>query len=574
MVTYYLRDEVEHGVSDDFTTDQGKRTVAGRHTRTPRWSRLLLVAALLLGAAQACVGDIGDAPPAPVAEIQLEPASLARLTSAQYLNVVSDLFAGNLPTVTLQADTNPYLFYSIGATTTPLSELGVQQVEEAADAITLAVFGDSQRRAALVGCEPQTPGDSCVSSFIDDFGRRAFRRPLTATEHVRWLSVATKLADGDAWLGLRLAVAGMLQSPNMLYRVELGHPDPQAPGRLRFNGYEMASRLSFVLWNTAPDDTLLDAAAAGELDTREGVRTHARRLLEHPRARAAVQDFFGQYLDLQRLHGLTRDPASYPTFTPTMVASMRTEVRLLVDDFVYRRQADIREIFSTRRTFVNSDLAALYELDVEAASALAFVPVELPADGPRAGLLTLGAFLAMNAHETETSPTLRGKYVRERVLCQSVPAPPGNVNLDLSGTNGQPTSLRERLEEHRSNPQCYSCHQFTDPPGFLFENFDSVGAYRTTENGFAIDATGDLDGFKLNNARDLAARLRDDKRVGRCIVQQLYRHAQGRLNTQGEQSSLDQLHALFEASGFKFQQLLIELVSHDSFRYVAPQEAP
>ena len=536
--------------------------------------------ALLGAAVQACVGDIGDNTftPEPALEVQLEPTKLARLTSAQYVNVVGDLFGGNLPTVVLQQDTNPYLFYSVGATTTPLSELGVQQLEEAADAITLAVFTNQQRRVELAGCEPQSPGDSCVADFLRDFGRRAFRRPLSEKEHSRWLTIATSLAEGDAWRGTRLAVAGMLQSPQMLYRVELTEADPEAdPGagkRMRFTGYEMASRLSFVLWNSGPDAELLDAAERGDMVTDAGVRTQARRLLEHPRARKAVQDFFGQYFDLQRLDGVSRDQATYPTFTPTMSESMRQEVRLQVDDFVYRRQADIRQIFSTRRTFVNSDLAALYELDVEDASAIAYVPVELPEDGPRAGLLTLGAFLAMNAHATETSPTLRGKYVRERVLCQTVPAPPDDIDLDITQQTGDPKTLRERLEAHRDNPECYGCHQFLDPPGFLFENFDSAGAYRTTENGYDIDATGDLDGTPLENARELAEMLSEDERVGHCIVQQLYRHAQGRLNTKAEKVSLDQLHTAFEASGFRFQELLVELVSHESFRFVAPQEAP
>jgi hypothetical protein len=341
---------------------------------------------------------------------------------------------------------------------------------------------------------------------------------------------------------------------------------------LRYTGWEMASRLSFLLWNTTPDDALLDAAAAGELMDPAGLVAHAERLLADPRARAAVQDFFAQYFDLARLSGVERDPASYPAFSPTIAGSMRTEVQLLVDDFVFRRDADIRGVFGTRTTFVNDELAALYGVDAHGASAIAYVPVELPENGPRAGLLTLGAFLAMNAHETETSPTLRGKYVRERVLCQVVPPPPDDVDTQIDPSDMEGKTLRERLEEHRENPSCAACHAFIDPPGFLFEHFDSIGAYRTEDNGWPIDASGDLDGIPLADARDLAEALKDDPRVGTCVVTQLLRHAHGRLEAQEERSIIDDLDARFEDEGYRFRALLLHVVSHDGFRFLAPPE--
>jgi hypothetical protein len=169
---------------------------------------------------------------------------------------------------------------------------------------------------------------------------------------------------------------------------------------------------------------------------------------------------------------------------------------------------------------VNSQLAALYGVEAPGADLTTFVPVELDPNGPRAGLLTFGAFLTMNAHETQTSPTARGKYVRERVLCQTVQPPPADVDTTLDPPSaGQPTTVRERLEEHRKNPACTACHAFIDPPGFLFEHFDSVGAYRTTQVGdLPIDSSGDLDGVPLTDAKGLAALLESDPRVGRCMV--------------------------------------------------------
>jgi hypothetical protein len=545
-------------------------------------TNILLVAGVVAATSAACLGNIGD-PPGGVAGDQgpavLEPAPpvLPRLTAAQYRSSVVDLLGPNVPMTPIEADTNPYLFYSIGATSTTLSELGVQQFEESADAVTRAVWSDPAWRAVLVGCEPAAPGGTCVADFLGRFGRRAFRRPLTGEEIARYAAVAADLGQTDAWEGLRLAVAGMLQSPHFLYRVELSGFDSENPGQGKrlLNGFEMAARLSFLLWNTTPDEALLDAAERGDLSSPEGIAAEAARLLDDPRANATIQEFFAQFLDLGRLDGVQRSPTTYPLFTPGMAQAMRKEVEMLVNHVVFVEEGDARSIFSTRRTFVNSQLAALYGVEAPGADLTTFVPVELDPNGPRAGLLTFGAFLTMNAHETQTSPTARGKYVRERVLCQTVQPPPADVDTTLDPPSaGQPTTVRERLEEHRKNPACTACHAFIDPPGFLFEHFDSVGAYRTTQVGdLPIDSSGDLDGVPLTDAKGLAALLESDPRVGRCMVTQLFRHAQGRLDTKGEKAAIDDLDARFASAGYSFKKLLIELVTHEGFRYVGePQE--
>ncbi len=543
--------------------------------RTGRTLRGAMTAALL-GLA-GCQGIIGDPPGQETspedgeATFELRGAVLPKLTEPQYRAAIEDLFGG-VPEMPVQPDTNPFLFTSIGATTDPLSELGVQQLEEAADAITHAVFDDPARRAALMGCEPAAPGDACVEGFLRTFGRRAFRRTLSPDELAAFKAISIDLSGGDAITGVRTAVAGMLQAPSFVYRIEIGEPDPDDPARLRYTGFEMASRLSFLLWNRPPDAELLDAAENGDLHDPEGIEAQARRLLADPRARSAVQEFFAQYLDLGKLDGVSRDATLYPTFTPSLAEAMRTEVKLLVDDLVVRRNADVRQLFSTRRTFVNSELAALYGVDAPGATPVAFVPIELPEDGPRAGMLTLGAFLTMNAHEASTAPTLRGKYLRERVLCLEVPPPPPDVNTDIEPDPTQAKTLRERLEVHMTNPACASCHQFMDPPGFLFEHFDAMGGYRETENGYPIDSTGDFEGTPLADARDLADLLADEERVGECMVKQLYRHAQGRLDDVGERHALRQITEKFAESGYKFQELLVALVTHESYRFVAPVE--
>ncbi len=503
---------------------------------------------------------------------------LPRLTQRQYRNAVEDLFGGPLPEVEIEPDTNPYLFTSIGATSTSLSELGTQQYEEAADTLTGVVWDDLARRDALIGCAPAAADDACAQGFLSNFGRRAFRRPLAADELARWTAVAVELSSGgsspeaaDAYRGLRLAVAGMLQSPYFLYRVELGEEDPADPSRLRYTGYELASRLSFLLWESIPDEELLSAAEDGALLDADGLEQQARRMMADPRTRLSVQAFFGQYFDLARLDGVSRDPELYPDFSPTMAKSMRTEVELLIEDLVYRQDADIRKLFSTRKTFVNTELAALYGITApDGASEISFAPASLPADGPRAGMLTLGAFLAMNAHETETSPTLRGKYLRERVLCMEVPAPPDDTDTNVPDPSEGGT-LRERLEQHRVDPACAGCHAFIDPPGFLFENFDSAGVVRATDNGHPVDTSGALDGVALANASELADVLAENKFVGPCVVKQLFRHTNGRLETDGEEPALYDLSERFADEGHRFSELLVQLVRHESFRYVTVQ---
>lgn len=519
----------------------------------------------LLALALACA----DAPsgkavvPHPAAEVTFVPGAFGRLTTRQYRNLVEDLL-GDVGDPALPADTNPYLFESIGATTEPLSESGVQLYEEHAAAVTEAVFSEAGRRRALVGCEVASVTDACAIDFLRRFGRQAYRRPLTGTEEARWLAVAA--AAADPWTGLRSAVSGMLQSPWVVYRTELGTPDPARPGLHRLDDHELAARLAFVLWNRGPDAELLDAAEAGRLSDAAGLAAEVDRMLADERVRQATEVFFEQYLDLARFDRAAPDPGTFPGWTPALRSAMRAETLLLVDELVHRKDEDVRRLFSQRRAFVNDVLAEHYGLDVPGASPISFVPVDLPADGERAGVLGLGAFLVMNAHATETSPTLRGKYVVERVLCATVPPPPGDVELDLSEETGDPQTLRERLEQHRDDPACSACHAIMDPTGFLFEHFDATGAWRADIDGAPVDASGALRGQELSGAGELGDVLATHPDVGPCMARQFYRHAHGRLDDAEEAVTLAQISADFAAGGHRFGALQRAVVLHPSFR--------
>lgn len=495
------------------------------------------------------------------------PATLQRLTRAQYERSLTALLGDvRLPT-NLEADTPLYGFSTIGASQLSIANRAAEQFQAAAEDVAHQVFSNASRRMALVGCAPTSATDDCAQGFVSRFGRLAFRRPLTADELTRWRGVAGTVYGTfhDTWVALEWTVAGMLQSPSFLYRIELGSPDPSHPGWRRYDGYEMASRLAFLLWNAPPDSSLLDDAAAGRLDSPSGLRARALAMLADPRAHDAVARFFTEYFKLDRLDTLARDPTAFPLITATLGASMRGEVLRLLDDVVFSRDADLREMFDTRATFVNAELARLYNLPF---SGDGFTRATLPADGPRAGVLTTAAFLTLNAHASATSPTLRGRFIRQYLLCQEIPPPPEGVVTSLPASDPMMrTTLRQRLEQHRTDPTCAGCHNLMDPLGFSLENFDALGVYRTTDNGLPVDPRGSIDGVEFRSARELAAILREHPRAASCVTRQLYRYATGHVDLESEARALDALSAGFAGEGYRLRALLVALTASDGFRY-------
>ena len=527
--------------------------------------------ALLLIVAGGCVGTVEDQPAG--STFTPGPAAMRRLTQAEYRATVKDLLGEDIQVPTdLEVDTSLHGYSSVGASELTISPHAAEQYEAAAMDLARQVFGDEARRTALVGCTPASAADPCVRSFFERFGRRAWRRPLSAGELDLLSQIATSVADSfrDPGRGLEWAVVALLESPYFLFRVEVGTPD--SAGRLRYDDWEMASRLSYLLWGTTPDDTLLDAAAAGGLRSTDGIREHAERMLASPRARAAVGGFFAEYLNLVRLDGVAKNTELFPqALSPTLIASMRLEVQKLVEEVVFDRDADLREILDTRVTWVNEELAALYGVPAPATvDESGFGEVELP-EG-RGGLLTTSAMLALYAHESVTSPTLRGKFIRQNLLCQDVPPPPPGVVTTLDEGDGSPETMRDKLARHRENPVCAGCHDLMDPLGLSLEHFDALGVWRDTDGGLPLDVTGQLDGIPFDGARELGALLRGDARVGACVARQLYRHAQGHLETDGELRVIDELAAGFEAGGFRFRALVIDLVVADAFRMAAPND--
>ncbi|MGK0360041.1 MAG: hypothetical protein ACI9U2_002347 [Bradymonadia bacterium] len=500
-----------------------------------------------------------------------EPAAptMYRLTRAQYVNSIRDLLGDIEVPADLEADTPLHGFVSVGASELTISPRAVEQYEAAALALMTQVFAPD-RRAGFTGCEDPNP--ECVRAFIATFGRRAWRRPLTMDELDLFAGLYAQLAADllDRWRALQFTAAGLLQAPDFVFRVEHGE-QPDGGGERRYTSYEMAARLSYLLWNSTPDDALLDAADRGDLVTDAGLLAQAERLLADPRARATMRAYFGEYFNLGRLDTLEKDRELYPQMSATLGPAMRGEIERVIDDLIFEQDADLRELMTTSTTFVTAELAALYTLPAVEPSAEneGFVKVELPEDGPRGGLMGMGGILALNAHNTVTSPTHRGKFIQNNLLCVDIPPPPPGVVTSLEEIpDDGPTTTRAKLARHAEDPACVGCHRLMDPLGLALENFDAIGAWRTTENGFPIDASAEIGGMTFQGARELGELLRHQDSIGECLSRRLFRHASGRLEEPGQERTIIELSRDFADDGHRFKALLITLVQSEGFRRV------
>jgi hypothetical protein len=512
-----------------------------------------------------------EVPPGP--PVQPSPATLHRLTRTQYANSVRHVLGDVRVPDDLEVDTPLHGFNTVGASELTISPRAAEQFEAAALDVTGQVFDDPARRAALVGCDAANA--ACVRDALARLGRRAWRRPLAPEEVDRFAGLHAELTGSfrDPWAALRFTIAAMLQSPDFLFRVEVGEPDPSAPAKRRYTNHEMASRLAYFLWASPPDDALLDAADRGELVTDAGLRAQTERMLADPRARDAMRAYFGEFLALGELDHLEKDRAAFPQMSDTLGKSMRAEIEAVVDHLVFERDADFRELLTTRETFVNAELAALYNLPAPADDG--FAPVELPANGARGGLLSMAGVLAVNAHNTVTSPTRRGKFVQSNLLCFDIPPPPPGVATNLDGVGGEgPQTTRMKLARHAVDPTCNGCHQHMDPIGLALENFDAIGAWRTTENGLPIDASAEIAGVPVDGARALGALVREDDQFGDCMARRMYRHATGHLEEPGELGVVRRLGRDFREGGHRVKALATAIVLSEGFRgAAAPSDA-
>jgi mono/diheme cytochrome c family protein len=527
----------------------------------------------------------GSAMPAdPPVRFRPAPGGLKRLTRGQYLNTLRALFGEQLELPTeLEPDTLVSGSAAVGAARVVVSLRGTEKYAAAAFALARRALGDSAFRARFVGCAPDAPFTAtCAGELLERFGLRAWRRPLTADERARYVELgeraaaeAAKPERGRAGPALIAITAALLQSPNFLYRVELGEPDPVDPSRRRLTDHELASRLSYFLWAAPPDEELLADAAAGRLGTEAGLAAAAERMLRAPRSRETMRGFFAELFRLAKLDRLAEYRAKYKQVTDTLPASMRGETMRVIEEIAFAPDRDFREIFAARFTYVNAELARLYGLPEPAAGdGEGFARVALPAGSTRPGVLGQGSFLSVQSHPTGPSPTKRGKFIREALLCQPVPPPPPEVNTKLpkDPDGAPPRTTRAKLAAHRTSPKCAGCHKAMDPLGLAFETYDGIGVYRDHEGAERIDPSGELDGVAFKDAGELGTLLSRSPKVAACMARSLLRFALGHLESEDEQPLIDELTAGLARDGYRFQSLVLAVVKSQGFRTISPAE--
>jgi hypothetical protein len=501
-----------------------------------------------------------DRSPAPRPRI-----ALRRLTHSQYNNTIRDL-TGDISNPALAFPPEDFVDgFKNQVRGQSLSPLLMEAYSAAAEKVARNAFRGGDARN-LVGCAPSV---ACRGQFISQFGRRAFRRPLTASEKKRY--DALFLTEREFLQGARRVVEAMLQSPHFLFRLE-------ETGEAAWKPYATASRLAYSLWDSMPDNRLLDAAAQGALSTAAQLEQQTRRLLADDRARPALDEFVGQWLRFDRLLTAAKDRRRFPSFNREVAVSMTEEARRFIADLVWSGR-DFRTVFTGTDAYVNGDLAPVYGVPAPSEE---FQRVPFPSGSERAGLLGQALFLAVTAKPDDTSPTARGLFVREQFLCQHVADPPPGVNTNLPPvTEAKPQTNRDRLAMHTTEPACAGCHNLIDPIGFAFEKFDAIGGRRekaqitfgAPDKGdgekarqaveLALDTKGWVAGLKnaeFNSPAGLGAVLANAEVCQECLVKQYFRWVAGRVETPSDRPLIRRTLEAFRRSGFRYQELMAALV--------------
>ena len=496
---------------------------------------------------------------------------LRRLTAFEYGNTISDLLGVTLTTeVPADAVTDGY---DNNAAVLSVSSLHAEKfVLAAEEAAALAVADIDTLAPCSAPADDITGEEACALAFAQSFGRRAFRRDLNATDEQALMSAYAVGRDGGSYAeGIEVMIRAALQSPHFLYRLELSTGSMGSATQV--NGFELASRLSYLIWASAPDDGLLDAAAAGELSTKEQVAEAARQMLDDPKARRGVTDFYSQWLGTRKLGTTAKNQNLFPEFTPAVRDAMTAETPALVEHVLWNDDHKLSTLLTTQTSFVNDALAPVYGVDVASSEPQL---VTLPEAQQRAGILTLAGFLSVQAHPDQTSAVLRGKFVRGKLMCQPPPPPPDDADISVPELDEGATA-RERFSAHaESGSSCEGCHQLMDPIGFAFENFDAMGRYREHENGRDIDASGEVVGGtgslagEFYGVRELAEKLAGSELVQDCVSTQWFRYAAGRNEAPGDECSISTLQNAFAESGGDLVELVVAMTQTDAFWYRRP----
>ncbi|HYO94022.1 MAG TPA: DUF1592 domain-containing protein [Polyangiaceae bacterium] len=527
------------------------------------------------GGAGISAGGAAGAPPQPrcmTAGIKAARAPLRRLTEFEFNNTVRDL---------------------LGDTTSPGAELPAGQLgngfgndaeqQSAAGSLVPAYFSVAEGIATRATQTPAALGklapcgatatsaneEACARTIIESLTPKAYRRPLATGEADELLAIYKAARPSSTFaIGVSTVLQAILQAPDFLYRPEFGVAEPSNAQVRRLTGDEMATRLSYLLWGTMPDETLRSAAKAGELSTKAGVLTHAQRMVSDPRglAKGVAHYFFDNLLPLSGLNDLERSTELYPTFSPAIGGLLRQETHLFLEKEIFEADASWSALLTAPYTYVNGPLAAFYGMP--AVQGDAFQKVNLDTS-QRLGVLTQGSFAAGSSHSDHTNPVLRGSFVMQKLLCQAIPAPPSSIADDIKPPDpySAPTA-RERYSAHSKEALCVTCHQYMDPVGLTLESFDAVGRFRTTENGAPIDPSGALPGHgPVSGAVELVQKIAAAPETHDCFSKHWGEFAYGVTFRTEDACVQEDVQLAFRKSGFKVKQLLLDLTQTDAFHY-------
>ena len=492
--------------------------------------------------------------------------AMRRLTEAQYRNTVADVFG---PDILVAGRFEPIVrpvheMIASGARDASLSPAGLEQFDAIGRGVAAQVF-DDKHRAQFMPCAPADaarPDDACAGKVLAALGRYVFRRPLTASEAAGYVAMAgsaTKLS-GSFTKGLELALGAMLVSPRFLYVAETAAPDPARPDVMVLDDYARAARLSFTLWNTTPNEALLTAAAQGRLRDPAQLAAVAKTMVESPRFEAGVRAFFADMLIFERFDELSKDPLIFPYFNSQVAQAMPEQMLRTVVDHLVTRNGDYRQLFLTNRTFMTRALGGLYQVPVRKTSG--WEPYTFADNDDRAGLLGQAGFLAIYSQTGRSSPTLRGRAVRELLLCEPVPNPPGNVNFTAvqDVTNKAMPTARVRLTAHVHDESCSGCHKLTDPVGLGLERFDGIGKWRTLENGAPIDPAGQFDKLAFQGAMGLGKVVAESPDATLCVASRALEYARG-LPSDADGNLVEALDQDFRSNGFTIRSLFLKVAT-------------
>jgi hypothetical protein len=488
-----------------------------------------------------------------------------RLSHAEYNRTVRALFPGvEIPEQSFAADLRIHGFEN-NASATHTSPVLIEQYADAASRIAELAASEL---GEVLPCAPSEGEMNCAKQFIARFGLSAFRRPLHGEEQARFEAFFAQQMEAISFsAAVELTLQAFLQSPQFLYRLELGAEEEKAGAVVALDDYAMASRLSYLLWQRMPDRELFDAAGRGELHTASQIEAQARRMLKEPAAQAALVDFHRQWLDFDRLLTEDKDASLFPDWNEGLRAAMREESDRFVAHVFNEGSASVAELLTSNVSFVNQPLAELYGVKAGTSD---WSKVTLPKE--RAGILTRGTFLASRAHSTNGSPPLRGVAVLDQLLCSAPPSPPPTVDTSLpANTNGKPMTNRALFESRTGKAECQGCHQSINGIGYGLEAFDAIGRFRMTDQGQPVDARGELVasdvGGTYDGAVELSTKLASSQQVEQCAVKNWFRFAMARKEQSNDSCKLDALYAALDKGGGDVRELLVAIATSFEFTH-------